>query len=334
MWTAVPLLLIGAPWLLQSWQMRGDLIVTETLERLGLIHIRWPKGPIHQLQALLAIAGVWWISKQQHRSQEVVPLLALLGAILVVFNQAIVTNTELEFSNHYSVATNLILKVSLVWMLAHLSWQNVWVQRGTIGALALWVLLQVSVGYQESWQHFYADARAYDERRIINDVSDALNALPREQVIVTPLGIAMYVPVYTTHYPFLSHMSRLMPVADDELIRRAALQRQLFPDDPISERVVVGTRHINLAVHRRIECRVLNLLPFRHHDCEAITPAQFLPSRWQDYSQAPPLSPEALRDELAARHVGYVLAESIPRDLEQWLEVIDAAGPYNVYQLR
>ncbi|HLD63893.1 MAG TPA: hypothetical protein VI913_03290, partial [Candidatus Peribacteraceae bacterium] len=333
LWTSLPLLIIALPWLIGAWQNRGDVLMAETLTRLGLIHTRWPKGPIHQLQAILAIAAIWWLARSKKDVAAAWPLLSFVGAALVVYNQAILTNAELEFSNHYSIISRISVQLAVVWLLMHLPTHYRWLQLSGVLAISALIILQTISWQNDVWNQFTTHAQS-PNRSTDRAVMDALNALPTEQVIVTPLTFATDVAIYTPHYPFFSNATRLMPVANDELVMRARIMRQFFPGDKISPRMVVGTHHINLAVHKRIECRVFNLLPGRSVDCDSIKPEQFLSSLWQEFVTAQRFSGTELFSLLREKHVGYLLAENVPASLLSRLELVATIEPYKLYKLK
>ena len=272
------------------------------------------------------------MGKQNKVLPNLRPLFVLLGATLVVFNQTILTNAELEFSNHYSIVTNLILRLTVVWLIYIVFYRQKLLGYALIATLTLLITAQTWSRMSEHWSDFTAQASAQEHRQTISKMIEVLEKLPAQQVVATPLSLATYLTIYTSHYPLLSDMSRLMPMADAELVTRTRMMRSLFPDDTLDERITFGTRHINLALHKQIECRMLNFVRLQKESCEDIQARQFLPiDPWSESQN--PLPAEQLYEALTSRHVGYVLAAEVPDALESKLKLVDTIGTYRLYQL-
>ncbi len=325
----LPFILFVGAWLIAYKDVLATSAYQETLVRLGLIARHLPSDPPLQL-IVIAVIGVLWFYEHKQKEKSCWPpiLTTLLFANLVVLNQQLITGRELEFSSHYRPMIMLSIWLTVLWLLQQISqkrkgWEwPIWgICTAAIVALSIQPL-------QQSWALFVPPT--LEVREETTALFTALNALPAEQVVAVPLAHSDKLAVYTSHYPLFAAPSGMHMLSDAELMQRAQVHQQLFPNDEVQPTAVIGKAHINEALRDRSVCIIKTILVLKKPDCS--TDIQ-LSTRWQESESRPPLNQTELFASLQALHVSYILTNQLPTVLQGSAQRLEQIGDLTLYQL-
>jgi len=323
---AVPLLLCALPWLILSFQMRGDIDYAALLERLGLIDRRLPTGPLLQVQLLAVIALTWWAGRTKTETR---PLLVLLFAGLAVLNLPLLTGKEAEFAAHYRMIILFPLWIALLASLHAIATR--WPRAVTIIPVVLLVIIgartaEVSLNQWEQFEAKRTDT-AVRERQV--RLMTLLHTLPDEQVILMDDALSRQLTVYTSHYPFWLFETHMYLIDQREIIKRAAVHQAVFPSYAVPYRAVIGSSYLNKALYSVLVCRMQLRLGFTDKTCvnapetfvdmELLTPLTITPSPQEEVLSA-----------LKNAHVTYALLQTTPEWMSPHVTPIGTTDGYTL----
>jgi hypothetical protein len=313
----LPLLICASPWIIMAFHAAQNPEYLQTLERLGLLHRRFPAG-IHLQLLLIGAGALTFVAGKKSKNMNTAWLiLIMLAAGLVVLNQPIITGKEAEFSSHYRQILVFPLWIALFWALSQLLKHA----KPVFIAFPLVVLFVIGMRTVEQlkadmivYEGYRTDVQTRDH---VNRLIDAINELPDQHVILAEDEFSRHLmTVYTSHYPFFTTSDHMYLMDEDTLWSRAAVQQKLFPDYRIIPRGMVGSSNLNKALYDQTMCRVRRLLQRTENDCTK-NPDDYFPPQWYELQKADP-SEEEMMTMLRDANVSYGLMKNIPPWLRRY----------------
>lgn len=330
----LPVALLAIPWIGMNLLMQGNIAYQQLLIRLGLQHSHLPTGPAWQIRIVLIGLLVLFVVHRTRQKDLQLPLLLPLLAGLFVFNQTLLTGSELEFSSHYSRLIQIPLWTGLLVSLSLLLKKLPYAARSAAyGGLCVVLLSTICVTRAEM-QTFQTITPPLPIRQQHAAIIDALNALPGEQVILTDLAFSQDITLYTNHYPFFAPQTHMYLLPNEDIQKRAAAVRFLLPDEPLSPRMVFGASYANRALNERARCIVFGWIGKADVDRCAKTAEEYLPASWSAIRDGTTLNAQEIMDVLTQTNVRYILLRTVPPLLQPHLIPITTFENYQLYELR
>jgi hypothetical protein len=259
-------ILCAAIFLLVLTRHDDPLAVADTLRRHGLIPTHLPAALLMQIKLIIALLLVWVCMRiRPIKNPAFQLLLPLTVAGLLVLNQSLVHGKDLVFGLYYAQPLFIVLWFVFGACLVALLPQP----RINLFILACFAAFQLTSGLR------IINAEAA-KRAVRSDifpasaevaVMDALQKLPKEQVVLAPMDIANLVPVLTSHYVLFNQYAFYQRATDQELAERYLLARSLFTFAPEftveGDPLVFGLYAGNLSARERTFCKIKSFFGYK-----------------------------------------------------------------------
>jgi hypothetical protein len=329
---AVPFFITIFPWGLTMIAMQGNPLYEDLVSRSGFVDSHWPTGPFIQLKIALTLSFLLFTIRIRGWKREQLPILLLLFAGFIVYNQTLITGKELEFSSHYSRIVRFGIWIAVFYSASQLLPLTHRIAKPIIGSICVVLIFSVVSGVQQGFANFIPPEK--EERNELRIIITTLNELPNEQVIVANELMSHHIPVYSSHYPFFSASANLHMVETSELLKRARAQQFIFPHEIVEPRDVFSFTHVNQALHRKQVCKLKTLLEFSHKEGCEFDPKDYLPVEWDPATLFPPFTGDELVSFLQERYARYLLLDvPPPHILLPHLTKTKEFGKYSLWEL-
>lgn len=218
--------LTGGPTLLRMFFIRLHPLFEETSVRIGLVHSRLPESTVRSiLTVMLAVLAFWVFRKSEYR-KKFLPLLCIIAALAVMYNQQLLHGTVMSFSSHYIMYLYLaaILLILAVISIHMLNWQG-------ISIIALCVLPLITA-VTDHPRRYVAFQPPYPHMMEYQHLVPMFDQLEGHQTILTDRKSADIIASYTSHDVAFTEYSGFLLVTDEEYAERACLS-EVFASEPI-----------------------------------------------------------------------------------------------------
>lgn len=218
--------LTGGPTLIRMFFVRLHPLFEETSVRIGLVHTRLPESVLRSvLTVMLAVVAFWIFRKSEHR-KKFLPLLCIIAALAVMYNQQIVHGTVMSFSSHYIMYLYLaaILLITAVVSQRIFRWQGV--------LLIALCALPLIAAVPDHPKRYYAFMPPRPEFMLYQHLAPALKQLEGHQTVLTDRKSADIIASYTDHDVAFTEYAGFLLITDEEYAERACLS-EIFAPQPI-----------------------------------------------------------------------------------------------------
>jgi hypothetical protein len=239
-WLAAGMLLTGGPQLLRLFLVRGHPLFDAVSVRVGLVHSRLPESlPRSVLSVLLAAAAVWLLLR--HR-RHLWPLLAILAALAVMYNQQLVHGVVMSFSSHYINYLMLAALLLCAALVAHRAWKP-----ASLAVIAL-CAVQLVLGFRDVKGRVLAFLPPEGHTMRFQHLRPALDLLEREGggAVLTDRRAADIVASYTGRDLAFTEYSAFLLVTDEEFTERACLSELFAAPFDYADAVVHGEERLRV----------------------------------------------------------------------------------------
>lgn len=247
-WLLVATFFAGLPSIHHLINARLSPFYAETAVRAGLVHSRFPESPARStLMVFFFLVSLWMFRRKEDR-RSLLPLLAMLGSLALMYNQQLMHGYVMSFSSHYIPSVCVVLTTLVVTLLVRRQWSLL--SLGTL-LLSLCVILlnthdiggllsvfDVPSPHSLSTQHF-------------RGAIDTLMTQPR-RTILTDRFTADIVAEYTHHDTVFTEYSAFILISDEEYIDRACVS-ELFSPTMVDFKALVTYAEAHLRVLRKQE---------------------------------------------------------------------------------
>lgn len=212
--------------------------------RAGLVHTHLPESAARSVvTVLLALAALWIFRKKEERRTQL-PLLAMLGALAVAYNQQLVHGVVLSFSSHY---IHYVSVAALLLILAIAA-------RKKLTVAGIGVCLVCAALLVLNWKDMAGRLIAFvppppDAMRMqhLAPALDALRGMP-QTMFLSDKNTADVIASYTQQDVAFTEYSGFLLISDKEYVERACLATLFAP---------LPTDYKTLVVHAEERLRVL-----------------------------------------------------------------------------
>lgn len=243
-WLGVSTILFGFPALYHLFIARLDPHYAAAAFRAGLAFTRVPESvPRSFLTVLIFLAAIWIFRKREHR-QSLLPLLAMLGSLAVMYNQQLVHGFVMSFSSHYIQYVSLSLFLLIIAIAVRRLWTPLSIATVAVSAAVLALNMHDTPGRLAAFFPPIADAMRTQH---LKSALDLLKSMP-QTTILSDRAVSDIVASYTAHDTAFTEYSAFVLTSDEEYAERACLS-ELFAENPV--------QYETLVVHAEERLRVL-----------------------------------------------------------------------------
>ncbi len=234
-WLALATIASAAPALHHLAMARLLPFFQEASVRAGLVHTRLPESPARSLITIVLLGAAAWIFRKKD-DRPVLPLLCMLGALALAYNQQLVHGIVMSFSSHYINYLSLAAALLIVAIAARKKKSIV-----AIGTCALCAAL-LALNFNDMSGRTIAFMPPPPDAMRMQHLRPALDELNRG---TTPMNVladknaADIVATYTPHDVVFTEYSGFLLVPDKEYAERACMAELFAPEPPDYEKLVV-----------------------------------------------------------------------------------------------
>lgn len=335
-------LLVGIPYFVSVYMSSHLPGYAESLERLGVIHTRFPSGISTVVIGLLVVT--FFIFSYRKKIIDINPLSVFMfaGTLsgIIVMNQHLITGRNGEFSSHYSVGNMFWFTFSILYIL------NQWLKSRSEKiqkiVFALCCVLVIIVAFRGA-QKLINQQIAYQEREVyVQDYRPLFdwlnqNAQP-EDVVFTNEEIGVYIPIYTKQNVFYSGYSILFFMTDDEVENRFIINNyfEKFTDEFVVEkqRGIFGGYYVNEYGHNASKNKLRKLLGQETQVYVLVPPSQVEHIK----AKAKTIQKDSFEKVLGTYRADYILWDKIANpnwkvENQKFLKEVYQSGNFTIYQV-
>ncbi len=243
-WLSGTTLLAAAPALKHLAMARLLPFFGEASVRAGLVHTHMPESLARSVLTVLLFCAAAWIFRKKEERRTMLPLLAMLGALAVAYNQQLVHGVVMSFSSHYIHYVSVIATMLVVAMCAH----------GKRDAVALLTLLVCTgllvLNFKDMggrWIAFLPPPPEAMRMQHLSGAVEKLGAMPKT-LLLSDKNASDIVASYTHHDVVFTEYSGFLLIPDKEYAERACVA-EVFAPQPVD--------YTRLVVHAEEQLRVL-----------------------------------------------------------------------------
>jgi len=323
-------LLIGMPYLFQTWQISKLDIFLESVARLGLLSTRFPSGFQIVIPVIIVLFFfAYYFRKKKIRFKDIsyTQILLVIGVFsgIAMVNQHIITGKNLLFSSHYETISLFFVYCGFIYLVFHskifekvLRWN--WLRLAAIGfiTLSFWAPYKDLLETPEeetSWQRYAP-------------VFDWLNEITAKDSVVSTYGeLSDLIPAYTHNNVTYNALATLSFVSHEEILDRFTLYNfwQKEFDEEFAKRNLFGVHGIQYLAQRgkaKQENKIRNILKQEPIDIESVSFPQDKIDEIVEYRQG--LTEEDWIQSFKKYQVDYYIYDmSETRDLSITLDDLD-----------
>ncbi|HRH93201.1 MAG TPA: hypothetical protein PKV72_01570 [Candidatus Peribacteria bacterium] len=243
-WVMLAALIAAAPAVKDLMMARAQLFFAQASVRAGLVHTHLPESPARSVvTVVLAVLALWIFRKKEERRAQL-PLLCVLGALAVAYNQQLVHGVVLSFSSHYIHYVSVAAALLILAILARKKRTLI-----GIGTCLLCAALLVLNGKDMGGRLIAFEPPPADAMRMqhLAPALDALRGMP-QTVFLSDKNTADVIASYTQQDVAFTEYSGFLLVSDKEYVERACLATLFAP---------LPTDYKTLVVHAEERLRVL-----------------------------------------------------------------------------
>ena len=219
---AVSALLTASPALWMSYSVSQLSMFAESADRMGLLLSRELESPIRSTLLLILTALTIWVLHRRRDIARFAPLIAMQTALLLVYNQQLVTRRVMSFSTHYYPYVCLVAILLIAFVLSH---RKMGMRLWFLGIVACIPLVAAAhdYGFLSRSPFFVVQA---DDTVHLRPAIEELNA--REPAVVLTDGYTgNLVGSTTAHSTLFIEYARILVIPTAEYVERYCLSEAL-----------------------------------------------------------------------------------------------------------
>lgn len=224
-WLTVATFLAGFPSIYHLIHARFSPFYVETAVRAGLVHSRLPESLSRSVIIGVLFLMALWIFRQREDRRSLLPLLAMLGSLTLMYNQQLIHGMIMSFSSHYIPSVSVVLLAFIIAIIVRKRWSFIAVIAITLSFIVLLLNTLDVTGRLAVLDSPSPEALSTQH---LSSAVHTLAILP-PSTILTDRYTADIVAGYTHHDTVFTEYSAFILTSDEEHIDRACLSELYAP---------------------------------------------------------------------------------------------------------